>query len=136
MSLPKLFRAIFTARADPGKPDDGPSHVGRGPLEWFDNVRVRSTPATEAIGIAGRLGQIYGETTPSSTGIEVFGEHARDYAISVHFTDPDCDFWIAEELVEFVDHGAGTTMTIGDKTLVRRADGEWEPVPGRDEPPK
>jgi len=32
-----------------------------------------------------------------------------------------------EQLLDFADHGPGTTMTIGDTTLVRRADGEWEP---------
>jgi hypothetical protein len=129
VDLASLCRAIFTSRARPAPPGAGPPHVGHGPLEWCDRVRVRSAPATEAIGIAGRVGQIYGETTPSSTNVKVVGEHARDYAISLHFTDPNFDVWIAEELVEFVDHGAGTTMTVGDKALVRRADGEWEPAP-------
>ena len=50
-----------------------------------------------------------------------------DYAINVHFSELERSVWLAEELVEFVDHGPGTTMTIGDTTLVRRADGEWEP---------
>ena len=128
MSLAKLFRMVFPERAVPVRSDDGPPHVGRGPLQFGDNVRVRSTDATEALGIAGRIGQIYGETTPSSTGVAVVGDHRRDYAVSVHFDDPDGTTWLAEELLDFVDHGAGTKITIGSKSFVRGYDGEWEPA--------
>lgn len=51
----------------------------------------------------------------------------REMAINVHFPRLERDVWLAEQLPEFVDHGPGTTMTIGDTTLMRRADGEWEP---------
>ena len=128
MNLAKLARELFSARARPQGPGDGPPHVGRGPLEFADNVRVLPAAATEAAGIAGRVGQVFGETTPSVTGPDVIGEHRRDYAVSVHFAEIGRTVWIAEELLEFLDHGAGTRMTIGDKTLVRRADGEWEPA--------
>ena len=129
MDIGKLFRDAFTKyRKEPS--DDTGSFAGGGPLSFGDNVRVRDAPATEAIGLAGRVGQIYGETRPSVTQPEVIGELLRDYAINVHFDDLGRDVWLAEQLLEFVDHGARTTMTIGDSTLVRRADGEWEPKPG------
>ena len=34
-----------------------------------DNVRIRVTPETEAAGVAGLRGQVYGETTPSVTEV-------------------------------------------------------------------
>ena len=36
-------------------------------LSFGDTVRVRPSPATEAKGLAGRMGVIRGETTPSVT---------------------------------------------------------------------
>ena len=126
MDISKLFRQIFTTGRKPPS-DDAVLRAGAEPLAFGDNVRVRRAPSTEAIGIAGHVGQIYGETTPSSTSPEVVGELLRDYAINVDFPELGRNVWLAEQLLEFVDHGAGTTMTIGDVTLVRRADGEWEP---------
>lgn len=42
-------------------------------ISFGDNVRVRSTLETEALGMAGHVGQVYGETTPSVTGMAVVG---------------------------------------------------------------
>jgi hypothetical protein len=126
MDIGKLFRDVFTRYRKPA-PDDIALPSGSESLGFGDNVRVRYAPSTEAIGIAGHVGQIYGETTPSVTNPEVVGELLRDYAINVSFPELGRDIWLAEQLLEFVDHGAGTTMTIGETTLVRRADGEWEP---------
>jgi hypothetical protein len=43
-------------------------------ITFGDNVRLRSTPETEALGLAGQVGQVYGETTPSVTGVTVVGQ--------------------------------------------------------------
>ncbi len=51
-----------------------------------------------------------GETTPSVKGVEVIGEVRDDYAINVHLDGRDEDLWFADDLVEFVDHAAGTEM--------------------------
>jgi len=126
MDIAKRFLDVFRGFRKP-PPDDAALQPGREPLGFGDNVRVRHAPSTEAAGIAGRVGQIYGQTTPSFTSPEVVGELLRDYAINVHFSELGRDVWLAEQLLEFVDHGPGTTMTIGDTTLVRGADGEWEP---------
>ena len=69
MDLAKLFRGVFTHRGRRAPGDDAPRHVGSGQLGFGDKVRVRTVPATEALGVAGRIGQIYGETTPSITGV-------------------------------------------------------------------
>src|SRR3954468_21122369 len=77
-----------------------------------DNVRIRSSVDTELNGFAGLVGQVYGQTTPSVSGVEVIGELDFDYAINVFFEDRRESFWFAPSLVEFVDHAAGTEITL------------------------
>ena len=96
-------------------------------ITFGDNVKVRGTPETEANGLAGLVGQVYGATTPSVTGVEVIGDLARDRAVAVHFHGRGETLWFAEELLEFVDHAPGTTVGAagGNKSLVRSETGEW-----------
>lgn len=98
-------------------------------LSFGDNVRVRVTVVTEAAGLAGLPGQVHGFTTPSVTGITALGDVKDDRAFNVFFKAHDKDFWLAPELLEFVDHGVGTTMQVGKgPKMVRTADGKWEPA--------
>jgi len=99
-------------------------------IEFGDNVRIGRSPITEAAGVAGLVGQVYGETTPSVTGVEVIGDTSADYAVNVFFKDRNEGFWFALDLLEFVDHGPGTTIEIGEppKKWVRTAEGEWNRV--------
>jgi len=92
-----------------------------------DNVRIRESPDTQSKGVAGLTGQVYGQTTPSQTGVEVIGEGNSDYAINVFFKDRNESFWFAPALVEFIDHGAGTEVTIAGaaKKWIRTESGEW-----------
>ncbi|HYX28604.1 MAG TPA: hypothetical protein VE863_08560 [Pyrinomonadaceae bacterium] len=92
-----------------------------------DNVRICAAPETEAKGLDGLAGQVYGQTTPSVTGVEVIGELTSDYAINVFFADRNESFWFAAKLIEFIDHGAGTEVTLKgvDKKWIRTATGEW-----------
>jgi hypothetical protein len=94
-------------------------------IEFGDNVRIAVTPATEEAGVAGRVGQVYGETTPSVTAVQVIGDAHGDYAINVFFKDRNESLWFSSELLEFVDHGPGTIVKSGDKTFVRTEQGEW-----------
>jgi len=93
-----------------------------------DNVRIRPSPETESKGLAGLIGQVYGQTTPSVTSVEVIGERNSDYAINVFFADRDESFWFAPALVEFIDHGAGTEVTIAGvaQKWIRTEKGEWQ----------
>lgn len=93
-------------------------------VDQFDHVRITSTPETERLGYAGRIGVCYGFTTPSVTGVEVVGGAIEDFAFAVDF-EVDGTVWFAADLVEFVDHNPGVTMTIGDKSFVRAEDGTW-----------
>jgi hypothetical protein len=99
--------------------------------DFADRVRIKASQETEALGLAGRVGQIYGWTTPSVTGVSVIGSTADDYAVNVHFEALDDSFWFSEDLVERVDRGEGTVISLEgrDSEWVRRADGEWEERP-------
>ena len=97
-------------------------------ITMFDRVRVRAASDTESRGLAGLLGDVHGETTPSKTGVEVVGQLASDYAIAVMFQGRPEAIWFAPELLEFVDHAPGTEIQIGKvaKKWVRREDGNWD----------
>ena len=92
-----------------------------------DKVRMRHSPETESKGLAGLAGNVYGQTTPSVTGVEVIGELTSDYAINVFFEDRDESFWFAPALVEFVDHAPGMEVTLDGvaKKWVRTETGDW-----------
>ena len=105
-------------------------------LSFGDNVRIRATPLTEKLGLAGQIGSIYGETAPSVTEVEVIGKVSDDYAVNVMIEARREQLWFAPDLVEFIDHGAGTEVRIGNKHLVRDASGEWSETPGSQPPLK
>jgi hypothetical protein len=86
-------------------------------------------------GLAGRSGQIYGESVPSSSGIgPVIGDRGEDFALSVFFDDTKEQEWFAPHLVEFLDHGGEQTLTLdGGPSFVRESDGTWQEVGGSTE---
>jgi hypothetical protein len=97
-------------------------------ITFGDRVRVRLSNATEKLGIAGQIGIVHGTTTPSVTGIEVIGTPSNDLAIAVALEGQTKQLWFAEELLEFVDHAAGTTAEIAGRKLIRDERGEWREV--------
>ena len=99
-------------------------------IAFGDNVRIRSTPDTEAAGVAGLAGQVYGVTTPSVTGVGVIGRISDDIAFNVYFDDRGEALWFARDLIEFIDHAPGTVVSWdGVPTKVRTESGEWEEIP-------
>ena len=103
-----------------GAPGMHPTHISFG-----DNVQVCDVVITRDLGLAGLKGEVFGVTTPSVTAVEVIGTLTADVAINVHFPSLDKNFWFAPELLEFLDHGVGTVITIGTHKLVRQSDGSW-----------
>lgn len=99
----------------------------QGPIGFGDSVRVLTTAVTEEAGVAGLQGQVYGETTPSVTDVDVIGSADDDYAINVHFEDEADGLWFAPDLLELVDHAPGTIIRLDGvlKEWTRSADGEW-----------
>lgn len=100
-------------------------------LAFGDNVVVKRTDVTVPLGLAGLRGQVSGHTTPSITRVEVVGECADDFAVGVHLEQRDQAVWFAPTLLEFVDHGAGTEISLDGvpKKWVRTATGEWQEYP-------
>ena len=99
-------------------------------ISFGDNVVIVASPTTEELGYARAPGQVWGVTTPSVTKVVVIGESDEDLAFNIHFENIELeDAWFVPALVEFVDHGAGTEIRIGDARLTRSTEGEWEPGP-------
>ncbi len=94
-------------------------------ISFGDRVRVREAPETTAVGVAGLVGEVMGETTPSATGVTVIGQ-SGDFAINVVFEGNQNTYWFAEELLELVDHSPGMEIAIGDKRWVRSENGDWQ----------
>src|SRR5690606_16103071 len=76
-------------------------------ISFSDNVRILPGAATDAAGISGLSGCIYGETVPSASGVSVLGELSGDYAVNVFVEELNKDFWLDPSLVQFIDHGVG-----------------------------
>ncbi len=100
-------------------------------LDFGDSVRIKASPETEALGIACRSGIFYGFTTPSVSGIVVVGSKTEDLAYSISIEEMNQRFWLAPDLVEFEDHGAGTEIRLDGvrKTWRREANGSWTEHP-------
>jgi hypothetical protein len=97
-------------------------------ISFGDRVRIRSTEATEPLGIAGQMGIVNGRTTPSVTRVDVIGKSSKDLAIAVTLEAQTKQLWFAEEVLEFVDHGAGTIIETQGRKLIRDEHGSWREV--------
>ena len=100
-------------------------------ISFGDNVRILRTSETERLGIAEMVGNVYGETTPSVTEVEVVGNLTSDYALNVYFDSLDRSFWFAPHLLEFVNHAPGTEVHVHGSPFksVRQRDGSWKDIP-------
>jgi hypothetical protein len=94
-------------------------------ITFGDKVRIRSAAVTDAMGVTGQTGIVYGGTTPSVTRVEVIGDISDDHAIAVKIEGRAESLWFAENLLEFIDHQSGMTMSIAGRHFVRDEHGEW-----------
>jgi hypothetical protein len=97
-------------------------------VSYGDNVRIHRTAETERLGIADMIGNVYGETTPSESKVRVIGRPEVDYALNVYFDTLDSSYWLAPQLLEFVNHAPGTEIHVHGSTFksVRQPDGSWK----------
>lgn len=91
-------------------------------------VRIKATPDTERLGLAGKVGVSYGFTTPSATGIIPIGELEDDYAESIFFEDTGQQLWFAAQLIEDLDHDPSLEITLAGKRIFYTSTGQWEEV--------
>jgi len=97
-------------------------------ISFGDRVRIRSTKLTETLGIAGQVGIVSGRTIPSVTGVEVIGTATKDLAIAVTLEAQTRQLWFAEEVLDFVDRGAGTIVEIQGRKVIRDEHDSWREV--------
>jgi len=92
-----------------------------------NKIKIKSTAETEELGYANRLGEIYGQTTPSMMDFKVIGELKDDVAFNVFFEESNESIWFAEQLIEEIDNGQGATITLDgiDKKWTKNSNGEW-----------
>ena len=95
-------------------------------IAFGDTAKVVSSKETDALGISGKIGSIFGETVPSLSQVEVIRELKEDAALNIFIEELDSQFWLPEYLLEFVDHGEGVEVSLGDVRAVRRANGSWK----------
>ena len=70
----------------------------------MSRVRVRSTGETAELGLAGLVGEVMGETIPSSSGVEeIIGGSGVDYAINAWFDEKGEQYWFHPDLLEAVE---------------------------------
>jgi hypothetical protein len=81
-------------------------------IGFADYVRIKISDETQRLDLAGRKGQIYGFTTPSSTGVPVIGSLNDDYAVNIYFEELEAGFWFTRDLIDPIDHGVGTVVSL------------------------
>ena len=95
-------------------------------IEFGDKVKFVDNETTREAGVAMKEGICLGFTTPSITNIKFIGRTEIDYAISIELNDTREVIWSTQDLVEFISHGEGQVIEIGNRRATRRADGSWE----------
>ncbi len=89
-------------------------------ISFGDTVKVLSTEQTEETGLAGKTGEILGETSPSSTGVTYFGDAKDDYVINVEFLDINEEYWFAPDLLELVSDDSNKETTTYSKPFQQK----------------
>jgi hypothetical protein len=95
-------------------------------IEFGDKVKFVDNEITRKAQVAMQEGTCLGFTTPSVTNINYIGKTEIDYAISIELNDTKEIVWTTQDLVEFISHGEGQVIEIGNKRATRRADGSWK----------
>jgi len=98
--------------------------------DFGDTVRVLPSDETDSKALTGKVGSVYGITTPSVTEIEIIGDCSGDYSVNVYFDELERSYWFAPNLLEFIDHGEGMEITLDgvDKKWVRNNSGGWDEI--------
>ena len=97
-------------------------------FESFGNkVKIKDSPLTVEKGLAGKVGEVYGQTTPSMMDFEIIGTPKEDIAINVYFDDLKTSYWFDSDLLETIDDGQGAVITLDgvDKKWTKGQKGQW-----------
>ena len=97
-------------------------------FDSFGNkVRIKGSPLTEEKGLAGKIGEVHGQTTPSMMDLEVIGTPKEDSAVNVYFDDLNTSYWFDADLLEMIDDGQGAVITLDgvNKKWNKGQNGQW-----------
>ncbi len=81
-------------------------------ISYGDNVKILSSDKTDELGLAGKVGEVLGETRPSSTGVNFIGDDKDDYVINVAFVEPNAEYWFTPDLLELINQEDSTKVTL------------------------
>lgn len=98
------------------------------PIRLGDAVKICSTAETRSLGLAGKMGRVYGHTTHFVTCIKYIGETQQDLAFNVFFEELNQAFWFAAELLEPAGHVSEGESQVASKEWSRIESGEWKKV--------
>lgn len=92
-----------------------------------NKVRIKHSPETQEKGLAGKIGDVYGQTTPSMVDFQIIGKPKDDFAVNVYFDDLQTSHWFDADLLETIDDGQGSVITLDgvDKKWTKGQDGQW-----------
>lgn len=97
-------------------------------FDSFGNkVKIKDSPETREKGLAGKVGDVYGQTTPSMMDFEIIGTPKDDFAVNVYFDDLQTSYWFDADLLETIDDGQGSVITLDgvDKKWIKGENGQW-----------
>jgi hypothetical protein len=97
-------------------------------FDSFGNkVKIKDSPETQEKGLAGKVGEVYGQTTPSMMDFEIIGTPKDDFAVNVYFEDLKDSYWFDADLLETIDDGQGSVITLDgvDKKWTKGQNGHW-----------
>lgn len=87
-------------------------------ISFGDNVKILSCNKTDELGLTGKVGEVLGETTPSSTGVTYIGDDKDDYVINVAFEELNTEYWIVPDLLELVPGNDEKKKTANTSTVI------------------
>ena len=96
------------------------------PISFGDNVRILQSEETDKLDLAGKTGEVLGETRPSMTGVEVIGKTEEDYAINVSIDEMGSEFWFATHLLELLDDNEGKEETVINDSITIETKKWWQ----------
>ena len=94
-------------------------------ISFGDTVKVVSNEITKRLAIDNKIGEVFGETNPSLTNVDITGANENDFAFNVHFENDEKEYWLSPELVELVNHTPGLEIRVGNVKATRTENGEW-----------
>ena len=92
-------------------------------ISFGDTVKILNSEQTDELDLSGKIGEVLGETRPSSTGVTYFGDAKDDYVINVAFEEPNAEYWFVPDLLELVTQEVAKDTTV--ETLQTDSEKKW-----------